>query len=111
MQCNWCGQGEGSNRTIDRKTNKTFYYYCSDCIGFINKELNPMSAFYRERDKRNFRRMKIEVLERNFKRLQHFLDIHLRGHLGYPMEYLDLHVIRKWGKELKKDKEEYKIGN
>jgi len=105
MKCNWCGKGEGSNRTIDRKTNKTFYYYCSDCIGFINKELNPMSAFYRERDKRNFRRMKIEVLERNFKRLQHFLDTHLRGHLGYPTEY------KKWDKELKKDKEEYKIGN
>lgn len=102
LRCNWCGKGLGKNFT-KASNGDIYYYYCSDCIGFINKELNPMSAFYRERDKRNFRRMKIEVLERNFKRLQHFLDIYLRGNLTYPKEY------EEWDKDLINDKEAYEI--
>jgi len=39
MKCNWCGKGKGRNRTTDKKTGKVMYYYCSNCIGFINKEI------------------------------------------------------------------------
>ena len=45
MRCNWCGKGEGSNYTTDRKTNKIMYYFCSDCVGFIGSELDPIPFF------------------------------------------------------------------
>ena len=41
MKCNWCGKGSGNTYLKDIKMNKVFYYYCSDCIGNIEKELNP----------------------------------------------------------------------
>lgn len=39
MKCNWCGKGTGKNYTTDKKTNLTYYYYCSLCIGDFTGEL------------------------------------------------------------------------
>jgi len=38
MICNWCGEGEGKNRTTDPQ-GKIYYYYCYKCVG--NFRENP----------------------------------------------------------------------
>jgi len=42
MKCNWCGEGEGRNYTksYTPMNTKTYFYYCYECIGDIEKELN-----------------------------------------------------------------------
>ena len=46
MKCNWCGEGDGKNHTKCKKTGAIYFYYCSNCVGFIGEEINPAVKKY-----------------------------------------------------------------